>query len=385
MTNWESIRLGDVLSIKHGFAFPGTAFSDDLQFPTLLTPGNFAVGGGFKAAKPKTFSEEISSDYILEPGDVVVTMTDLSRSGDTLGYSAIIPDDDREYLHNQRIGKIIILDEERADLKFVSYLMRGREYRHHVLAGASGSTVKHTSPSRIESFAAKIPQVEEQQRIAAVLASFDELIAINRQLSIDLAALQRWSFLEAWNGSLARLGDIAQITMGQSPPGDTFNEAGEGTVFYQGVRDFGWRFPSNRVWTTDPKRLAEAGDVLVAVRAPVGDSNLATERTCLGRGLAGVRALNRPSTLFAALTVDPAIWNIHQGTGTVFASINKKDMFELQIPWVDDDTLEAKLAIFGNAVYDLHVEIMDLTRARDELLPLLMSGKIRVDESLEVS
>lgn len=184
--------------------------------------------------------------------------------------------------------------------------------------------------------------------------------------------------LSAVGDSTERLGEVADITMGQSPPGSTYNEGGEGTPFYQGVRDFGWRFPSRRVWTTAPTRIAHEGDVLIAVRAPVGETNIATETTALGRGVAGARAVGRQATLLQALTADPAIWDVHQGTGTVFASINKSGLNDLPVPWVDDEALEQRLAAGDASIRGLHDEIADLTRTRDELLPLLMSGRVRV-------
>lgn len=81
------------------------------------------------------------------------------------------------------------------------------------------------------------------------------------------------------------LSDIATITMGQSPSGSSYNEESVGEVFYQGRAEFGFRFPTRRLFTTEPKRMAEPGDVLLSVRAPVGDLNVAYEKCCIGRGL----------------------------------------------------------------------------------------------------
>jgi type I restriction enzyme S subunit len=214
-----------------------------------------------------------------------------------------------------------------------------------------------------------------------VLGALDDLIETNRRLARALADQQLAEFRRCWDGKTrARLGEVATVTMGQSPPGDTYNESGDGATFYQGVRDFGWRYPSRRVWTTAPTRLAHAGDVLVAVRAPVGELNLAVETTALGRGLGALRSDGRQATLFQALQADPRLWDVHQGTGTVFASINKAGMAGLQIPWVESESLESTLEVLDVAISDLSVEIADLTTTRDELLPLLMSGRVRVRE-----
>jgi len=383
MNEWAPVRLGDVLTVKHGYAFPGDHFSDDLSLPTLVTPGNFHVGGGFQQAKPKTFNGEYPAEFKLAPGDVIVTMTDLSRNADTLGYGAVVPDDGTVYLHNQRIGKVLVTDDRRVDPLFISYLLRTRPYRDFVVGSASGSTVKHTSPSRIEAFRTELPPVVEQRRIAAVLGSLDDLIEADRKVAYEIDEIQKQVFKAAWDGKThRRLREIASVVMGQSPTGDTYNETEQGMPFYQGTRDFGWRYPTRRVWTTAPTRIAEAGDVLVAVRAPVGELNVATETTTLGRGVGAVRAAGRQATLLQALKADPHQWDMHQGTGTVFASINRSGMEGLSVPWVDDDQVESTLAQLDSAILALTAEIADLTRTRDELLPLLMSGRVRVPETV---
>lgn len=146
---WQLKKLSDVIEIKHGYAFKGEFFSDFEEENILLTPGNFKIGGGFNSVKFKYYNGEIPKDYILKRNDLVVTMTDLSKAGDTLGYSALVPTiEGKTLLHNQRIGKIIF--KSKLPLKFYLYwLMRQDSYRHFVLGSATGSTVKHTSPTRI--------------------------------------------------------------------------------------------------------------------------------------------------------------------------------------------------------------------------------------------
>lgn len=240
----------------------------------------------------------------------------------------------------------------------------------------------------LDSEMVRLPSMDEQQRIADVLGSLDDFIEANRHLNFSLASLQSAIFARHWDGERrVRLADVTAITMGQSPPGDTYNESGEGTVFYQGTRDFGWRFPGRRIWTTQPTRLAGAGDILVSVRAPVGAVNVATEDTALGRGVGALRAMRRPSTLLQALLVDTQLWDIHQGTGTVFASVNRADLENLMVPWVENDDVESTLAVLDDAILQLTRESEELVQARDELLPLLMSGRVRVlvSEDFEVA
>lgn len=268
--------------------------------------------------------------------------------------------------------------------QFIHYLLLAPAAQNWMRERSAGSTVAHLNVADIREIPlSPFPPVEEQRRIAGALGVLDDHIEANRGLVVALGQMQAAAFSNAWDGKTRHLGDVAQVTMGQSPPGASYNECGDGMVFYQGVRDFGWRFPSRRVWTTAPTRRAAAGDVLVAVRAPVGKTNVAVETTALGRGLAGVRAPGRQATLLQSLSVDPRIWDPHQGTGTVFAAINAQGLRTLRIPWVDDARLEAGLATMDSAIFDLSVEMVRIAAVRDQLLPLLMSGRVSVDEAWE--
>ena len=117
----------------------------------LVSPGNFKIGGGFQNNKPKFYNEkaEYKTDYILEPGSLVVTMTDLSKNGDTLGFPAIIPNDKQlTFLHNQRVGLVELVNNIYPKA-FIYFLMCSNDYRNYILATASGTTVRHTSPDKI--------------------------------------------------------------------------------------------------------------------------------------------------------------------------------------------------------------------------------------------
>ena len=155
------VPLGEVIEVAHGFAFPGDGFTDDPSLPTVVTPGNFAIGGGWLNAAPKTFRGEVSSDYVLNRGDLIVTMTDLSKQGDTLGYPALVPGG-HTYLHNQRIGKVRVLDVQAVIPGYIYWILRSAKYRSHILSTAAGSTVRHTSPSRISAFTVHLPPLDAQ-------------------------------------------------------------------------------------------------------------------------------------------------------------------------------------------------------------------------------
>lgn len=376
---FNRVRLSDVARIRHGFAFEGTYFVDRPTNYVLLTPGNFRVGGGLKIDKLKFYDGPIPDQYVLSPGELVVTMTDLSKNMDTLGYPALVSElpEGRIALHNQRIGLVEVISPA-VDKNWLFYRLRVSDYRSEVLASSSGTTVHHTSPSRIEKFEFVLPPIEEQRTVAATLGALDDKIESNRR-SIDKAQDLADALFLAKSGEPRAIADVATITMGSSPKGETLNEAGEGTPFYQGTRDFGLRFPSLRIWTVNPVRGAKRNDTLMAVRAPVGELNRAASDCCIGRGVAALHSDSHPSTLYYAMRASGSTWDKFQGEGTVFASVNKKNVHESEILWVQDDKaihLEEELCALDLRIESLDAEIQNLTTLRDSLLPELLSGRI---------
>ena len=185
---------------------------------------------------------------------------------------------------------------------------------------------------------------------------------------------------EGWE--VSSVGAEFNATMGQSPPGNTYNENGDGEPFFQGRRDFGWRYPVNRVYCTQPKRMAKKGDTLLSVRAPVGDINKAVSDCCIGRGIAALRHKSRCEAYTYYSTMDLSRnFKSFDSEGTVFGSINQKDLKALKILKPPNSLVE----IFTHTVGTLDQQILNfdyqirvLSKLRDILLPKLMSGKIRV-------
>ena len=191
-------KLGEYIRVKHGFAFKGAHFTEEVRADVLLTPANFAIGGGFQDARLKYYAGPVPDGYILQTGDLVITMTDLSKAADTLGYPALIPESaDRRYLHNQRIGLVEISPDAPLEKRFLFYRLRADDYRHHVLATASGSTVHHTSPSRIYEFRTALPPIHEQRAIVGVLGGLDDKIEQNQRTAQALERLTQAVF-RAW-------------------------------------------------------------------------------------------------------------------------------------------------------------------------------------------
>jgi type I restriction enzyme, S subunit len=183
---WGLVSLGDLIDVAHGFAFSGEFFTDEETSFIVVTPGNFAVGGGFKASKLKYYKRDgpVPEAFVLNPGELIVTMTDLSKGSDTLGFGAFVPvSGGLTYLHNQRIGRVLARNGASIDLAYIHWLLRSPGYRHFVIATATGTTVKHTSPRRISEYTFALPPFAEQRRIAAILDAFDQKIESNQLLA----------------------------------------------------------------------------------------------------------------------------------------------------------------------------------------------------------
>ncbi len=163
MTEWKEVKLGDFFKVKHGFAFKGKNITIEKTSDILVTPGNFHIGGGFKNTKFKYYDGEYPNGYVLSADSIVITMTDLSKETDTLGYSAKVPySEGVKYLHNQRVGLVEFRNND-AKSDFLYWIMRTREYQGYIVGSASGTSIMHTSPTRIEDYQFSIPPIQEQK------------------------------------------------------------------------------------------------------------------------------------------------------------------------------------------------------------------------------
>ena len=289
---------------------------------------------------------------------------------------------------------------------------------------ASGTGVPSLSRDDFYREEVALPPLADQKAIAHILGALDDKIELNQKMNQTLEEIAKAIFKswfvdfdpvrakaegrptglppeisdlfpdelvdseigeipKGWN--FGALSDVADITMGQSPPGDTYNDNGVGLPFYQGSTDFGFRFPSLRKYCSEPKRLADADDVLISVRAPVGDLNRAKDDCCIGRGLASLRAKNSLQTwVFYRCKFLSQQLETFNSEGTVFGSINGKDLKGLPTILPPEVLCKAFDEIgkpMDDAVRNRTLEIEVLTELRDTLLPKLISGELRIPDA----
>lgn len=298
------------------------------------------------------------------------------------------------------------------DFLLYSFLSPDLQYQFRKHNGG-GSTVSHIRVPDCLKFEIPLPSMAEQNKIAAVLSTIDAKIDLNNRINAELEALAKtvydywfvqFDFPDAkgrpykagggkmvWNEALKReipagwedgvLSDIANITMGQSPPGDSYNEDHEGIVFFQGSTDFGMRSPNVRLYTTAPARMAREGDVLVSVRAPVGTLNIADRDCCIGRGLAALNSKGGFDGYLHRVMADfKQVFDRRSSEGTTFGSITKDDLFGLKVLIPDAAILQEYTDIANDWIQMAALrdkENRELIQLRDWLLPLLMNGQVR--------
>ena len=186
---------------------------------------------------------------------------------------------------------------------------------------------------------------------------------------------------------MGTLSDIANITMGQSPPGSSYNETGKGSIFYQGCTDFGSRYPTSRQYTTAPTRFAKAGDILLSVRAPVGTMNIAIEDCCIGRGVSALNSkTGAEGFLWSTMQYFKQIFDRWNVAGTTFGAIGKDDLHGLRVVLADPKVITSFEAIVKPMYQQQNIlesENRELTTLRDCLLPMLMNGQVVVGEAVE--
>lgn len=273
---------------------------------------------------------------------------------------------------------------------YVYYLVRSSLVREPAIKSMVGSSGRQrVQTDVIKDLSISFPDCPEQEKIANVLKALDDKIAINNKINNNLEQQAQAIYAQmfgipnaGWKSGV--LSDISDVTMGQSPSGSSYNEDGNGIVFFQGRAEFGFRFPTQHLFTTEPKRMAQENDVLMSVRAPVGDLNVAREDCCIGRGLGAIHSNDghQSFVLYTAFSLRQQL-DVFNGEGTVFGSINRDALNSMPItipPMELIDEFESLVSPMDAIIRNNHEENLRLQSLRDTLLPQLMSGELDVSE-----
>jgi type I restriction enzyme S subunit len=418
---WRKVKLGEVVSIN-----PDT-IGADWRYPYIKYIDISSVGEGTIVEPPRILRlDEMPSRArrLVQEGDTVLSTVRPGRRAMffvkhpepewvvSTGFAVLRPK--REYIEPRYLYACVF------DKEFTDFLVQREK----------GAAYPPVLPEDIADAVINLPPLPEQRAIAHILGTLDDKIELNRRMSETLEAIAhalfkawfvdfepvraklegRWrrghslpglpahlydhfpdrlveselgEIPEGWR--IDKIGNQFRVTMGQSPPGNTYNEKGNGLPFYQGRADFGFRFPNRRVFCTAPTRFAEPGDTLVTVRAPVGDTNIALERCCIGRGVAAIRhSSGATSYTYYLVRSLRSVFRGFEAEGTVFGAITKDSLLSIKHV-VPPDELVQRFEQLCSPIDDM-VEIAEresrtLAALRDALLPKLIRGEIRVKDA----
>lgn len=404
--NWKSYKLGEIADVQNGYAFKSGEMGGKgipiIKIKNIVPPNVILDGAGYYKGEINDKLEK----FIVRKGDFLIAMT-----GSTVNVMSSAVGKMGKYrlneiaLLNQRAGKIFIKNPGEADFDYVSHFLNRYEIHYNLALNASGSANQaNISPDQIKNIEIKLPPLNEQRAIASILSSLDDKIELNLQMNktleemamalykhwfVDFGPFQNGKFVESELGMIPegwevkKLGSFIELTMGQSPKSEFYNNNQQGLPFHQGVSDYGLRFPNDRTYSTSGTRLAIRGDILFSVRAPVGRLNIAKNKIILGRGLASMRMEGNNNFLFYALKVMFSSEDII-GSGTVFNSVNKIELQNLKFlipakPILQKfkEVVEPLDEMYSNNSLNNQV----LITLRDTLLPKLISGEIRVKDA----
>ena len=414
-SEWPTIRFTDAVQInppvrlERGKAYP---------FVDMAT-----LNAGFRCAYALERRVYSGGGTRFRSGDTLMArITPCLENGKIARYCAPDPTDPA---HGSTEFIVIRGRPDVTDHEFAYYLTQWGEVRHYAIGQMTGTSGRQRVPTKVlDHLAVTIPPLPEQRAIAHILGTLDDKIELNRRMNETLESMARALFKswfvdfdpvrakvegrdtglpkpisdlfpdrlvdsergeipEGWK--IKSLRDCFHLAMGQSPPGNTYNDRNDGLLFFQGRTDFGFRFPENRKFCTAPTRIAQPGDTLVSVRAPVGDINMAWEECCIGRGVAALRHQSGSSsfTYYSAQAVQNKIRE-YEDTGTVFGAINRKQLEALQMLEPSPDIVNAFDAQAGPVDVRIRNNVAEsriLTTLRETLLPKLISGEIRLRDA----
>lgn len=391
---WEPAQLGDVLEVLHGYAFSSDAMSQlSTGGPIIVSIGNFDYRGGFRfdSTRMREFTAEYPKQFNLTAGDLLVAMTCQTPDGEILGLPGIIPDDGRTYLHNQRIGKVVV-NPTRMNKRFAYYCFLSPRVKQQLVSTASGTKILHTAPSRICEVQVRLPSIHEQQCIGALLGALDDKISLNKKIVSSCDQLR--SLL------LARhLAESVSVKYSQEEPLSSVAEFVNGRAFTKDATGTGRMVvriaeinsgPSASTVYNDievPERhLVHPGDILFAWSGSLSVTRWFRPEAIINQHI--FKVLPRPGvpkwlTFELTRAKMDGFKMIAAGKATTMGHIQRHHLDEPVMVPADGDIarLDDELGPLWDRALAAEQESLMLAELRDTLLPKLMSGQLRVRDA----
>jgi type I restriction enzyme S subunit len=398
--DWKATKMGDVAHVKGRIGWRGLKASEyTTEGPYLIANKHLANNKIIwdKCDHLSEFRYTESSEIQLQINDVII-----SKDG-TIGQPAFIDSLPDRATINSTMMLLRVKNDVLAP-EFLFYFLQGPHFKRFLKQKISGTSIPHLFQRDMKELDFFIPSLAEQRGVVGVLGVVDSAIELVDRVIWKTERLKKGlmqtlltkgightEYKDTPIGKIPKewgvqeLGDesIADIVAGQSPPSSTYNKENRGLPFLQGKMEFGEMFPSPTTYCFEPIKIAKKNDVLLSVRAPVGDVNIAPSECCIGRGLAAIRAkvdkLNY-LFLFYYLKLEGKRFEA-LSTGSTFKAIRIREIakFSIPVPSVEEQQRIAEiLSIIDKKLELERNEKARLGRVKRGLMDLLLTGKVRV-------
>ena len=396
-TDWELTELKDVGDFQYGYTTSAKKDKTDVKFLRITDIENDGTINWNKVPYCSV-NQDVFKKYELSEGDIV-----FARLGATSGKTGFIGQNSLKSIFASYLIRLKV--HEDINSKLIFYMAQSSIYWSQVLRQREGQLKKGMNANMLSHIKIPLPkEISEQKKIANILSTMDQAIHKSDEIIAKTELLKKGLMQELLtngvghddfeNSSIGKipvdwnvitLGDVDYVTliMGQSPPSSTYNKEGQGLPFLQGKAEFGDIYPEPILYCSEPQKIAEKNDLLLSVRAPVGEINLAAGKYCIGRGLAAIRPKNDKLNhifLYNYIKMSARRFEL-LSTGSTFKAIRKKEIekFSIPLPPITEQEKIAQILTSIDEKFHLNVKRKEkLEIIKKGLMNDLLTGRKRV-------
>ena len=382
----ENISLGEVADITKLAGFEFTKYIEYLEHGEIIALRALNLrNGSLDLSDVKYISKEVSESLPrskLYKNDILLTYT-----GNGYGDCAIVKENDKYHLA-PNIAKIT---PKKINPYYLFEFINSKYFKKQMRNFIGGSSQPTIPMKTLRILEIPFPKEETQNKIAVILSNINKKIEINKEINKNLFKLSNVinsDFIKSIDNnkqcSFIDLKELGNIVMGQSPKGESYNYDKIGLPLINGAADYENGYLKAQKYTSDPKKTCEKNDLIFCIRATIGLLVVCDQKYCLGRGVAGITNIDPIYKEYAFHLIYSSIENFKRAaTGSVISGISRKDIenIDVKIPSFDEINKYHKIQkpIFFFFLNN-RIEINNLIKLRDTLLPKLMSGEIDVSE-----